>query len=116
MKTISKFLTLLLVFSLFACNSKSEQVAINQDKSVETEEQQEITQENLKQSKQDLLQKMANDLYLEAEKEIEAAPAVQMDQKNIYKDIKPVDVEVETAPSFDLGIEPQAEPEKIVQD
>ena len=103
---------LIIILSLVACGSKTPSKNETVDSlEVPAEDLIDITEANLKQSKQELLQKMANDLYLEAEKEIEAAPAVKMDQENIYDDIKPVEVVIETdiAPSFDLGIEVQDE-------
>lgn len=93
---------------MVACGSKTQNQNESSDSlAVPVEVVKEITDENLKQSKQELVQKMANDLYLEAEKEIEAAPAVEMDQRGIYDDIEAVDVIVEVAPALptlDLGI------------
>ncbi len=92
---------------MVACGSKTQNQNESSDSlEVPVEVVKEITDENLKQSKQDLLQKMANDLYLEAEKEIAEAPAVEMDETGIYDDIKSVDIIVDLPPALltlDLG-------------
>jgi len=88
------FFVTLLTFS-FACGSKS---TVN-DSTVHDDLQEveviEINKDNLKQSKKDLLEQIANDLYREGEVEIGNLPKVKMDETGIYDDIKPVDIEVD---------------------
>lgn len=58
---------------------------------------------------------MANDLYLEAEKEIKASPTVKMDERGIYDDIEPVKIDVEVPPSLKLEVPIKADPEKTAK-
>lgn len=115
-------LLFLLTLCLIACGNKDSNRKDSEGlKKVIVEQEIEITQENLKNNKELLLQQIANELYLEAEKEIEAAPDVEMDTRGIYDDIKPVEVVIEPAlsPSLDFVIEPEpelSEPEKTAKD
>ena len=98
--------------SLVACGEKKQTESAASDTPVEiVEELADINQENIKASKKTLLQQMANNLYLEAEKELAAAPRIEMDQAGIYDDIEPVkvEIEVEVPPSLDLDIQAQDE-------
>ena len=80
--------------SLVACGEKKQtETKMSEPSVVIIEELPDINLENIKANKKALLQQMANELYLEAEKEIKASPAVKMDERGIYDDIKKVDVE-----------------------
>ena len=110
---------LFFAMSVVACGSKENNQDVAPAQSTETiEEPVEITAKNLKNSKAALLQQMANELYLETEKEIQAAPKVEMDIRGIYDNIEPVEIEIESniQPNFELEINLQEEPEKTLKD
>ena len=103
--------------SLVACGEKEQTETKAPDNSVViVEALPDINLENIKANKKALLQQMANELYLEAEKEIKASPAVKMDERGIYDDIEPVKIEVEVPPSLKLELPIKADSEKIAKD
>ena len=103
--------------SLVACGEKEQTETKTPDNSVViVEELPDINLENIKANKKALLQQMANDLYLEAEKEIKASPTVKMDERGIYDDIEPVKIDVEVPPSLKLEVPIKAGPEKTAKD
>lgn len=103
--------------SLVACGEKEQTETKTPDNSVViVEELPDINLENIKANKKALLQQMANDLYLEAEKEIKASPTVKMDERGIYDDIEPVKIDVEVPPSLKLEVPIKADPEKTAKD
>ncbi len=118
MKNLFQFSFYVFFFlSLVACGEKEQTETKTPVNSVVTvEELPDINIENIKANKKALLQQMANELYLEAEKEIKAAPAVKMDERGIYDDIEPVKIEVEVPPSFNLELPIKADSEKTTKD
>ena len=120
MKELIQYLCCIFIaLNLVACGSKESHENNTSTQYTKTiQEPKEITPENLKNSKAALLQQMANELYLETEKEIQAAPKVEMDIRGIYDNIEPVEVEIDSSihPNFELEIDLQEEPEKILKD